>query len=116
MLGNNPKIKLVDPVDYVAMVWLMLHSYCIFTDSGGIQEEAPSLGKPMLVLRDVTERVEIIEAGSALLVGTSEERILAGAKEIFESPSTYEEMSLVQNPYGDGHASERIASSLERHW
>ena len=91
----------------------MEHSYLILTDSGGIQEEAPSLGKPVLVMRDTTERPEGIEAGTLKLVGTEEETIYREFSRLLNDPEEYEKMSRAANPYGDGHASERIADILE---
>ncbi len=112
LLGGHPRIKLIDPVAYMPLVWLMKRSYCILTDSGGIQEEAPSLGKPVLVMRDATERPEAVEAGCARLVGTQTEEILAGVRDLFDNPRVYEAMSHVKSPFGDGLASQRIASLL----
>lgn len=113
LLGRHPRIKLISPVGYQQLVWLMQRSYCILTDSGGIQEEAPALGKPVLVMRDTTERPEAIEAGCARLVGTNVNQILAGVRDLFENPAIYEAMAQVQNPFGDGLASQRIAELLE---
>jgi UDP-N-acetylglucosamine 2-epimerase (non-hydrolysing) len=112
LLGDHPRIKLLEPMGYLPLVWLMQHSYCIFTDSGGIQEEAPSLGKPVLILRDTTERPEVVEAGCAKLVGTSVNNIMAAAQELLESPATYRAMAQVKNPFGDGRASARIVEIL----
>lgn len=113
-LGGVPNVVLCDPLDYVPFVDLMQRAYLLLTDSGGIQEEGPSLGKPVLVMRDKTERPEAVEAGTARLVGTGTERILAEAARLLESPAEYESMCRVHNPYGDGHASERIAKAMER--
>ena len=112
LLGKHPRIKLLEPLGYLPLVWLMQRSYCIFTDSGGIQEEAPSLGKPVLIMRDTTERPEVVEAGCARLVGTDSGQILAGARELFEDPEAYSAMASVKNPFGDGRAAERIADIL----
>lgn len=112
MLGGDRRIMLVEPVDYLTLVWLMQRSYCIFTDSGGIQEEAPSLGKPVLIMRDKTERPEVIGAGCGRLVGTEVKGILADARDIFEVPAVYDAMARVKNPFGDGHASEKIVMAL----
>ena len=90
----------------------MRHSYCILTDSGGIQEEAPSLGKPVLIMRDTTERPEVVEAGCARLVGASSENILTAASELFENEQSYNAMAHVKNPFGDGQAADRIVESL----
>jgi UDP-N-acetylglucosamine 2-epimerase (non-hydrolysing) len=112
LLGGHERIKLLEPVGYLELVWLMKQSYCIFTDSGGIQEEAPSLGKPVLIMRDTTERPEVVEAGCARLVGAHTDRILAGAADLFENPKIYAAMASVKNPFGDGKASERIVQLL----
>jgi UDP-N-acetylglucosamine 2-epimerase (non-hydrolysing) len=105
-------MHLIEPVDYVEFVHLMNRAHLILTDSGGVQEEAPSLGKPVLVLRDVTERPEGVEAGTARLVGTDRERIVAVASELLESRAAYDRMANAVSPYGDGRASERIADAL----
>jgi UDP-N-acetylglucosamine 2-epimerase (non-hydrolysing) len=93
----------------------MRHSYCIFTDSGGIQEEAPSLGRPVLIMRDTTERPEAVEAGCARLVGASTKNILAAASELFENEQCYKAMAHVRNPFGDGHAADYIVDILKAH-
>jgi UDP-N-acetylglucosamine 2-epimerase (non-hydrolysing) len=111
-LGSQPNITLLDPMDYVPFVDLMCRAYLLLTDSGGIQEEAPSLGKPVLVLRDKTERPEAVSAGTALLVGTNEDRIVEGAELLLDDPHAYQRMARRHNPYGDGKASERIADVL----
>ena len=111
---NGPKnIHLIDPLDYPHLVWLMKRSYLIITDSGGIQEEAPSLGKPVLVIRDVTERVEGIEAGTSRLVGTKRERIVEETFHLLSDSDEYERMAKTLNPYGDGESSNRILSILK---
>jgi len=115
LLGGHPKIKLLRPVGYLPLVWLMRHSYCIFTDSGGIQEEAPSLGRPVLIMRDTTERPEAVEAGCARLVGASTKNILAAASELFENEQCYKAMAHVRNPFGDGHAADYIVDILKAH-
>jgi UDP-N-acetylglucosamine 2-epimerase (non-hydrolysing) len=112
ILGDQPNITLLEPQDYVPFVDLMRRSYMILTDSGGIQEEAPSLGKPVLVLRDKTERPEAVEAGTVKLVGTDVDRVVAEAGVLLDQPDEYERRSRIHNPYGDGHASERIESAL----
>jgi UDP-N-acetylglucosamine 2-epimerase (non-hydrolysing) len=109
--GSN-NIVLLDPLEYVPFVYLMCAATLILTDSGGIQEEAPSLGKPVLVLRDTTERPEGIEAGTARLVGTNAKNIVSEAERLLDDRHFYEEMSRATNPYGDGRASERIASVI----
>lgn len=111
-LANEPNVTLVDPLDYRAMVWLLSRSYLVLTDSGGIQEEAPSFGKPVLILREVTERPEGVAAGCAALVGTAVERIVASATELLDDTGRYHSMARVANPYGDGRAAERIVATL----
>jgi len=115
-LGEHPNILLTDPLDYLPFVDLLRRSYLILTDSGGIQEEAPSLGKPVLVLRDKTERPEAVEAGTVRLVGTDVSRILEESHRLLDSDDAYREMSRVHNPYGDGHASERIAAAISSYF
>jgi UDP-N-acetylglucosamine 2-epimerase (non-hydrolysing) len=111
-LSNNERITLLPPLDYMSLVQLMRASTLILTDSGGIQEEAPSLGRPVLVLRDVTERPEAVEAGCSRLVGTNESRIVREARRLLEDDAAYQRMAHVANPFGDGHASERIVDAL----
>ncbi|MGP8243705.1 MAG: non-hydrolyzing UDP-N-acetylglucosamine 2-epimerase [Bryobacteraceae bacterium] len=110
LLGGRSNIHLVEPVSYVPFVDLMRRASFLVTDSGGIQEEAPSLGKPVLVLREKTERPEAVEAGTVKLVGTDEAMIVAEAMRLLDDPAEYERMTRVHNPYGDGHASQRIVS------
>lgn len=112
ILGKLDRIHLISPVEYLQFVYLMDRSYLIITDSGGIQEEAPSLHKPVLVTREVTERPEAVEAGLAKLVGTSKERITTEASRLLTNPDAYTSMSHGDNPYGDGRASERIVEIL----
>ena len=112
-LGNKTNIKLVNPLSYPAFVWLMNQSYFILTDSGGVQEEAPSLGKPVLVLRDTTERPEAIAAGTVLLVGTNKEKIIVSCSELLDNKIKYLEMTKAHNPYGDGLACERIIEFIQ---
>jgi UDP-N-acetylglucosamine 2-epimerase (non-hydrolysing) len=112
LLGRDPSISLLPPLDYVSLIWLMKHCYVVLTDSGGIQEEAPSLGKPVLILRDVTERPEAIEAGTARLVGTDVGSIVAETLRLVRDRRAYESMARVTNPFGDGHAAERIVAAL----
>ena len=114
ILEGLPNIHLMEPLDYPSFVWLMNRSYLILTDSGGVQEEAPSLGKPVLVMRDVTERVEGVEAGTAVLVGTDKDRIVSETLKLLNNRTEYDRISRAVNPYGDGTASERIASILLR--
>ncbi|HAM53016.1 MAG TPA: UDP-N-acetylglucosamine 2-epimerase (non-hydrolyzing) [Nitrospiraceae bacterium] len=108
ILAGVPNIHLIEPLDYPSFIWLMNRSYFILTDSGGVQEEAPSLGKPVLVMRDVTERTEGIDAGTAKLVGTDPERIVEAASLLLDHREEYERMAKAVNPYGDGKSSERI--------
>lgn len=105
ILGNMPTIHLIDPLAYPGFVWLMKQSKIIITDSGGVQEEAPSLGKPVLVMRDTTERPEAIEAGTVILVGTNTSEIVKQATALLSDENLYEKMSKAHNPYGDGLAS-----------
>jgi len=112
VLGAAPRVHLLDPLDYVPFIHLMRKAHIVLTDSGGIQEEAPSLGKPVLVMRETTERPEAVEAGTVRLVGTDRERIVAEASRLLDSPEAYETMSRAHNPYGDGRAAERIAGRI----
>ncbi|PMZ87449.1 MULTISPECIES: non-hydrolyzing UDP-N-acetylglucosamine 2-epimerase [unclassified Pseudomonas] len=112
LLSDKPNIYLVAPQDYQHFVWLMDRAYFILTDSGGIQEEAPAIGKPLLVLRDVTERPSALEGGTVVLVGTDTDRIVRKSSLLFDDEATFERMSRVHSPFGDGHASERIANRL----
>lgn len=112
ILGDVPNIHLVEPLDYRPFVWLMMNAYLILTDSGGIQEEAPSLGKPVLVMRDTTERPEAIAAGTVKLVGTQTETIVNEASNLFDNAAAWKAMSQAHNPYGDGNGSSRIAKAL----
>jgi len=115
-LGAHPNITLTEPLDYVPFVDLMRRANLILTDSGGIQEEAPSLGKPVLVLREKTERPEAVEAGTVKLVGTDAARIVRETIALLDGPDEYQRMSRIHNPYGDGHASERIEAALRDYW
>ncbi|NPV52339.1 MAG: UDP-N-acetylglucosamine 2-epimerase (non-hydrolyzing) [Firmicutes bacterium] len=112
ILGGEERANLIEPVDYWTMVYLMKHSYFILTDSGGLQEEAPSLGKPVLVLREVTERPEGVEAGTLRVVGTQRERVVAEARRLLDDPASYARMAGAVNPYGDGRASARIVQAI----
>jgi UDP-N-acetylglucosamine 2-epimerase (non-hydrolysing) len=111
-LGHHPRIHLVDPVSYRPFVRLLRLAWIVLTDSGGIQEEAPGLGKPVLVLRDTTERPEAIEAGTARLVGTSPVKLLTAVEELMTDGARYAAMANAKNPFGDGHAAERIVATL----
>ena len=113
VFGNDDRIHLIEPLDVIDFHNFMARSYLILTDSGGIQEEAPSLGKPVLVMRDTTERPEGIKAGTLKLVGTNEETIYEEFKNLLDNREAYETMSMASNPYGDGMASVRIADVLE---
>ncbi|MEW6229198.1 MAG: UDP-N-acetylglucosamine 2-epimerase (non-hydrolyzing), partial [Bacillota bacterium] len=112
ILGGVPRVHLIDPVDYQTMVALMKRSYLVLTDSGGLQEEAPSLDKPVIVLRDVTERPEGLQAGTLVLAGTDRRRIVSSAKVLLEDAEAYARMANAPNPYGDGRAAERILSAI----
>jgi len=111
-LGNQPHITLLPPLDYLPLVHLMKHSTLVLTDSGGIQEEAPGFGVPVLVMRAATERPEGIAAGTVKLVGTQTADIVAAARRLLDDPREHEKMARAANPYGDGHASERIAQAI----
>lgn len=113
ILGDDERIRMIEPLDVLDFHNFLSRSYLILTDSGGIQEEAPSLGKPVLVMRDTTERPEGIAAGTLKLVGTEEETIYNSFKELLENPEVYHSMSTASNPYGDGLASKRIADILQ---
>lgn len=112
ILGHITNVYLLDPQDYLSFVWLMMHAYIILTDSGGVQEEAPSLGKPVLVMRDMTERPEAITAGTAKLVGSDRERIVSAVSGLLDNAHAWAQMSRASNPYGDGHACTRIADAI----
>ena len=112
LLADLPNVHLIEPLDYEPFVYLLKHSHIVLTDSGGIQEEAPSLGKPVLVMRDVTERPEAVDAGTVILVGANRERIVANVSELLENETKYKRMSRAHNPYGDGNACERIIDVL----
>jgi UDP-N-acetylglucosamine 2-epimerase (non-hydrolysing) len=112
LLGSLPNVSLIEPLDYLPMVHLMKRAYLVVTDSGGLQEEAPALGTPVLVLREVTERPEAIEAGTARLVGADPARILTEARRLLDDPAARQAMAHAANPYGDGHAAERIVEAL----
>lgn len=113
-LGCEPNVRLIEPVEYLDFVYLMSRCHIVLTDSGGIQEEAPSLGKPVLVMRTVTERPEAVAAGTVRLVGTDTASILGETSRLLDDADAYAAMSSVHNPYGDGKASERIIASLQR--
>ena len=114
ILSNIPNVYLIEPLQYEQFIYLMSKSYFLITDSGGVQEEAPSLGKPVLVLRDTTERPEALEAGTVKLVGTNREMIIKEAQTLLDDYSVYEKMSEAHNPYGDGEASRRIVKFIKK--
>ncbi|KAF0508151.1 UDP-N-acetylglucosamine 2-epimerase (non-hydrolyzing) [Pediococcus acidilactici] len=113
-LGNDPRIKLVAPLDVLDFHNIAARSYLIMTDSGGVQEEAPSLGKPVLVLRDTTERPEGVAAGTLKLVGTDPQEVKKQMRDLLNDPAKYAEMAQAQNPYGDGHAATRILDAITK--
>lgn len=114
ILGDIANVYLIEPLDYLMFTKLMVDSYFLLTDSGGIQEEAPSLGKPVLVMRENSERPEAVEAGTAKIVGVTEDEIVASALNLLDNKELYSEMSNAKNPYGDGHASDRISNVIVR--
>jgi len=113
ILSNLNNVHIVEPLEYEPFIYLLKHSYFVLTDSGGIQEEAPSLGKPVLVMRDITERPEAIEAGTVELVGSNQEEIISGVSKLLKDKSLYFRMSRAHNPYGDGNACSRIIETLK---
>jgi len=115
ILGGLERVLLLDPLPYGAFVWMMDRSYLVLTDSGGVQEEGPSLGKPVLVMRETTERPEGIEAGSVCLVGTERGTIVSKTAELLSNSARYQVMARVRNPYGDGRAAERIVEGILRY-
>lgn len=112
VLGDVPRVHLIEPLDYQPFINLMQRSYLVLTDSGGLQEEAPSLGKPVLVLRDTTERPEAVKAGTVRLVGTGQQDVLNHTRELLDDPGAYKKMAEAVNPYGDGQASRRIVQVI----
>lgn len=116
LLSNSPNVHLIAPQDYLPFVYLMSRSYLVLTDSGGIQEEAPSLGKPVLVMRDTTERPEAVAAGTVKLVGTDQQVIVSEVHKLMTDKAYYDSMSFAHNPYGDGLACGRIVESIKRHF
>ena len=115
-LGNHPRVFLTEPLDYAQLVGAIQHCYLLLTDSGGLQEEAPSLGKPVLVLRETTERPEAIAAGTAKLVGTDPAVVTKAAGELLSQPQVYEEMANAINPFGDGTASQKIIDIVRNYF
>ena len=116
ILGGHDRIHLIDPVDVEEMHNLIARCYLVMTDSGGLQEEAPALGKPVLVMRRETERPEAIAAGTAKLAGVEKDEIVRLAGELLDDPAAYAHMAKAVNPYGDGHASERIIQAILWHF
>jgi UDP-N-acetylglucosamine 2-epimerase (non-hydrolysing) len=114
LLAELPNVHLIAPLDYEPFVYLLKHAYVVLTDSGGIQEEAPSLGKPVLVMRDVTERPEAVQAGTVELVGADKARIISGLARLLEYQEHYQAMSRAHNPYGDGNACQKIIDVLKQ--
>lgn len=114
LLSNHKNIHLIEPLDYPSFIWMMMQSYLIITDSGGVQEEAPSLGKPVLVMRDTTERPEAVTAGTVKLVGADFNKITKSTLELLENNITYNAMSKAHNPYGDGKANQRIIEFIKQ--
>jgi UDP-N-acetylglucosamine 2-epimerase (non-hydrolysing) len=114
ILGGTPRVHLIEPMEYLSFVRLMERAYLILTDSGGIQEEAPAMGKPVLVMRDKTERPEAVAAGTARLVGTDADVIVSATERLLRSAAAYRKMARARNPFGDGRASSRIAAALRR--
>ena len=112
LLAGKPNVHLIEPLDYLPFVYLMNRSTLVLTDSGGVQEEAPSLGKPVLVMRDTTERPEAVEAGTVRLVGTNKDLIVSETNRLLDNVTAYQDMSFAHNPYGDGKASERICQRI----
>ncbi len=115
LLGNHPRIFLTEPLDYGELVGAIARSHLLLTDSGGLQEEAPSLGKPVLVLRETTERPEAVTAGTAKLVGTRSEEIVFNTAQLLSEPTAYQAMANAINPFGDGHASEKILQIVQNY-
>lgn len=116
MLGSINNIFLIEPLEYLPFIYLMEKSYLLLTDSGGIQEEAPSLAKPVLVMRDTTERPEAVEAGTVLLVGTDTEKIINTVEKLINDKSFYQKMAFTHNPYGDGKSSKKIVQFLKKQY
>ena len=113
-LDNLGNMFFIEPLQYLEFIYLMEKSFIVLTDSGGIQEEAPGLGKPVLVMRDTTERPEALAAGTVKLVGTDYQKIVSEVSILLDNPTVYEKMSKAVNPYGDGHACERIVNFLKQ--
>jgi UDP-N-acetylglucosamine 2-epimerase (non-hydrolysing) len=116
MLDDYPRVVLCEPLDYQPFVGAMMRAYIILSDSGGVQEEAPALGKPVLVLRNETERPEAVEASAVKLVGSNYRQIVDEAQSLLDNENVYQKMSQGISPYGDGHAAERIVQVLKKHF
>jgi UDP-N-acetylglucosamine 2-epimerase (non-hydrolysing) len=116
MLGHLPNVRLLPPQGYRNFIALMAQSHFVLTDSGGVQEEAPALGKPVLVMRDTTERPEGVAAGTALLTGPNAQTIVEQAERLLTNDAAYRAMATARNPYGDGHAAERIVERIRRYF
>ncbi|HOM48333.1 MAG TPA: UDP-N-acetylglucosamine 2-epimerase, partial [Candidatus Hydrogenedentes bacterium] len=116
ILRGQHNIHLIEPLAYENFVWAMNRAYFLLSDSGGVQEEAPHLGKPVIVMRGTTERPEAIEAGTSLLVGTDREKIINVCSTLLDDDNAYKAMSLAANPFGDGQASVRIAEAIKEHF
>jgi UDP-N-acetylglucosamine 2-epimerase (non-hydrolysing) len=114
LLGQHPRIRLIDPLDYPQFVWLLTQSYLALSDSGGIQEEMPSLGRPALVMRENTERPEGVNAGVCKLVGTSSKVIYRAVTELLDNKKAYARFERRRNPFGDGCASQKIVAALKK--
>jgi UDP-N-acetylglucosamine 2-epimerase (non-hydrolysing) len=115
ILGGLPNVRLAEPLDYLAMQQALADAWLVVTDSGGLQEEAPTFGVPLLVLREETERPEAVEAGAAALVGTDRARIVTAIQRLWHDEAAYRQMQAAGNPFGDGLASRRIADLLQQH-
>jgi len=116
ILSGHPSIHLLPPVDYADMAYLLKHSYCVLTDSGGLQEEAPALGKPVLVVRQVTERPEAVRAGTVRIIGTDETRVYTELHRLLSNKKAYRAMAVAVNPYGDGKAVMRTVEAVRFWW
>ena len=116
LLGHIPNVHLIEPLQYKAFVYLLSHCYMLLTDSGGLQEKAPSLGKPVLVMRDLTERPEALQAGTIKLVGCDRDKIIESVSLLLEDLDLYASMSAAENPFGDGRSAVKITTELERYF
>ena len=116
LLSKIENVYLIEPLEYIPFIFLMMNCFFIMTDSGGIQEEAPSIGKPVLVMRDVTERPEAVSAGTVELVGSNKEKIILKASDLIDNSSTYDTISYANNPYGDGNSSKKIVEAIKKYY